>query len=414
MSIASTSSIFSSEVVRDSVLAYRFFLLNNAKVKESGHAIAQKVMERAVQSEKNNQQQPAGASGARCGVARSAASSSSRLGQLAASINSSPRVQRLAQMKEETQRSARVQSLQRLAGAMHPEAPAQLETQPAPAPNRTGLPDQLKAGVESLSGLSMDGVKVHYNSDKPAQLNALAYAQGADIHVAPGQEKHLPHEAWHVAQQSQGRVRPTTQTKGVNINDDSSLEREADVMGAKAATARAAGSPKSLAAEVNQDASMQLRGIANQTSLASFAPSGARVVQLHKGENELDETEDEMIIYKVVKKATDKVVYVGQTEQSVGIDKRFDQHLKSGYHNNWSTDTHKIVRLEAGSWTRFETDCCEQYWIDQLGPADQLENGKNQVSNKRLQEILAYQEEHGVTLFRGEGIGFPKGWHPAK
>ena len=48
----------------------------------------------------------------------------------------------------------------------------------APKPNNTGLPNQLKAGIESLSGMSMDHVKVHYNSDKPAQLNAHAYAQG--------------------------------------------------------------------------------------------------------------------------------------------------------------------------------------------------------------------------------------------
>ena len=37
----------------------------------------------------------------------------------------------------------------------------------------------------------MDHVKVHYNSSQPAQLNALAYAQGSDIHIGPGQEKHL-------------------------------------------------------------------------------------------------------------------------------------------------------------------------------------------------------------------------------
>ena len=101
--------------------------------------------------------------------------------------------------------------------------------------NSTGMPDNLKAGVESLSGMSMDHVKVHRNSDKPAQLNAHAYAQGSDIHVGPGQEKHLPHEAWHVVQQAQGRVQPTRQMKGkVNINDDTGLEKEADVMGAKA------------------------------------------------------------------------------------------------------------------------------------------------------------------------------------
>ena len=97
------------------------------------------------------------------------------------------------------------------------------------------LPDNVKQGVESLSGISMDDVKVHYNSAKPAQLNAHAYAQGTDIHIASGQEKHLPHEAWHVVQQKQGRVQPTTLMKAkVPINDDQGLEKEADVMGARA------------------------------------------------------------------------------------------------------------------------------------------------------------------------------------
>ncbi len=101
--------------------------------------------------------------------------------------------------------------------------------------NKTGLPDNLKSGIENLSGYAMDDVKVHYNSSRPAQLQAHAYAQGTDIHVAPGQERHLPHEAWHVVQQKQGRVKPIMQLKGkVNVNDDASLEREADVMGSKA------------------------------------------------------------------------------------------------------------------------------------------------------------------------------------
>ncbi len=101
--------------------------------------------------------------------------------------------------------------------------------------NATGLPDQLKSGIENLSGHNMDDVKVHYNSSKPAQLNAHAYAQGSEIHLGSGQEKHLPHEAWHIVQQKQGRVKPTKQLKAkVNINDDEGLEKEADVMGAKA------------------------------------------------------------------------------------------------------------------------------------------------------------------------------------
>lgn len=98
-------------------------------------------------------------------------------------------------------------------------------------PNNTGLPDNLKAGIENLSGYSMDNVKVHYNSSKPTQLQALAYTQGTDIHVAPGQEQYLSHEAWHVVQQMQGRVQPTTQLQGINVNANEELEKEADVMG---------------------------------------------------------------------------------------------------------------------------------------------------------------------------------------
>ncbi|WP_291601415.1 DUF4157 domain-containing protein [Bacteroides sp.] len=101
-------------------------------------------------------------------------------------------------------------------------------------PNNTGLPDNLKAGVESLSGFSMDDVKVHYNSSQPATVQALAYTQGTDIHVAPGQERYLPHEAWHVAQQLAGRVEPTTEVGGMPVNDNIGLEHEADVMGARA------------------------------------------------------------------------------------------------------------------------------------------------------------------------------------
>ncbi|MEY2704353.1 MAG: hypothetical protein RL407_415 [Bacteroidota bacterium] len=101
--------------------------------------------------------------------------------------------------------------------------------------NKTGIPDALKSGMESISGLSLDDVKVHRNSDKPAQLQAHAYAQGNDIHLAPGQEKHLPHELGHVVQQKEGRVKPTVQLKGdVTINDDMGLEKEADVLGVMA------------------------------------------------------------------------------------------------------------------------------------------------------------------------------------
>ncbi len=127
--------------------------------------------------------------------------------------------------------SSQSESLQRKAGMTNNAA----QRAEAPRPNNTGMPDNLKSGIESLSGFSMDDVRVHYNSSKPATVQALAYTQGTDIHVAPGQEKHLPHEAWHVAQQMAGRVSPTININGMPVNDNASLEHEADVMGEKAA-----------------------------------------------------------------------------------------------------------------------------------------------------------------------------------
>lgn len=141
-------------------------------------------------------------------------------------VNNSPRMTEQIQLKSSKENT-----------------PSNIQEQPIQQKkNKTGLPDQLKSGVENLSGISMDDVKVHYNSSKPAQLQAHAYAQGNNIHLGPGQEKHLPHEAWHVVQQKQGRVLPSKQMKSkVNINDDADLEREADVMGAKALQAKSKG-----------------------------------------------------------------------------------------------------------------------------------------------------------------------------
>lgn len=100
--------------------------------------------------------------------------------------------------------------------------------------NDGGLPIDLKMGIERLSGYSMDAVKVHYNSDQPAKLQALAYAQGTDIYVGPGQEKHLPHEAWHIVQQARQQVKATAEVNGKAVNDNPDLEKEADMMGANA------------------------------------------------------------------------------------------------------------------------------------------------------------------------------------
>ncbi len=130
------------------------------------------------------------------------------------------------------QRTVGNQAIQRLL-ARHGQGQMNQPEQETPAfrqnrENTTGLPDRLKATLEAHSGISMDDVHVHYHSSHPTQLQALAYTQGTDIHVGPGQEKHLAHEAWHVAQQKQGRVKPIMQMKGMALNHDAQLEQEAD------------------------------------------------------------------------------------------------------------------------------------------------------------------------------------------
>ncbi len=98
----------------------------------------------------------------------------------------------------------------------------------------SGLPAPLASGIEALSGTDVSDVRVHYGSAAPAAVDALAHTQGSDIHVGPGQEQHLAHEAWHAVQQKQGRVQPTTNVGGQPVNDDPALETEADRMGAQA------------------------------------------------------------------------------------------------------------------------------------------------------------------------------------
>ena len=117
-----------------------------------------------------------------------------------------------------------------------------------------GLPAALRAGAETLSGLDLGGVRVHADSPRPAAMGALAYAQGSDIHLAPGQQVHLPHEAWHVVQQLQGRARVGWQAQGLPVNADAGLEAEADVMGALAMALKVSQSPAGLRQARSADA----------------------------------------------------------------------------------------------------------------------------------------------------------------
>lgn len=93
---------------------------------------------------------------------------------------------------------------------------------------RGNVPETLRRQAEQKSGISLQDVVVHYNSPEPSRFQAFGYALGEDIYLAPGREKDLSHELWHVVQQKQGRVHPAQKLEGKNLNTDSKLEQEAD------------------------------------------------------------------------------------------------------------------------------------------------------------------------------------------
>lgn len=196
--------------------------------------------------------------------------------------------------------------------------------------NNTGLPDNLKSGIESLSGFSMDDVKVHYNSSKPDLFDSYAYAQGANIHVSPGRERHLPHEAWHVVQQKQGRVFPTFRVNNHGINDNKSLEREANIMGHRAL--RTPAFPGTAPA-VNK--SPRLAGLVSQRQ---------PIQRTLKDDIERNKKEIDLLSYIDIDKINMNLKAVKKDLADLGSPKNYTDVLN--FYRNWNLLTFRIKNLE--------------------------------------------------------------------
>ncbi|CAA6825951.1 MAG: Unknown protein [uncultured Sulfurovum sp.] len=150
--------------------------------------------------------------------------------------------------------------------------------------NTTGLPDALKANLESKYGMSLDHIKVHYNSSKPAKLEAHAYAKFPNIYIAPGQEKHLPEEAAHMVQQMQGRVKPTKEVNGTPVNDNDSLEKEAVQEGQKASGGVQKSKGKDLVQNKGQQGVVQRAKIEKESHYGTFSVDDAKYKFINNNE----------------------------------------------------------------------------------------------------------------------------------
>ena len=113
--------------------------------------------------------------------------------------------------------------------------------------NGNGLPPAVQQKMESSFNTGFSDIKIHQNSQSAKDIGAQAYTQGNDVHFAQGKydpqsqsgQELIGHELTHVVQQRAGNVKANTQAKGVPVNNEAHLEREADVMGAKAARGKA-------------------------------------------------------------------------------------------------------------------------------------------------------------------------------
>jgi hypothetical protein len=104
----------------------------------------------------------------------------------------------------------------------------------------SSLEGEVQAKMEDSFGQDFSGVRIHKDSGSAKDMNAKAYTQGTDIHFAPGayhpDSKEglalIGHELTHVVQQRQGRVgQEELHGKGLEINQDAGLEKEADEAG---------------------------------------------------------------------------------------------------------------------------------------------------------------------------------------
>lgn len=115
---------------------------------------------------------------------------------------------------------------------LHESQPMQARNTAAPVGAQ--LPSQLIVNAGTMSGIDVSDVRIHRNSAAPRRFDALAYAQGGDIYLGPGEDRHLAHELWHVVQQRQGRVPARGfNMDGAMVNDSPALEAEADRMAAR-------------------------------------------------------------------------------------------------------------------------------------------------------------------------------------
>mgnify|MGYP001152799201 CR=1 FL=1 len=228
---------------------------------------------------------------------------------------------------------------------------------------------QVKSNVSALMGTDVSDAKVHYNSNKPAQLQAEATAQGNQVHLAPGKEQHLGHELTHIAQQKQGRVQANFQANnGVGINNDPKLEKEADNIGAQAQSGKPIQAKAITSGKHNTDQPMQLK----------FRPGkiiGNELVGVHK--SNYKDVEENKGIYFLSKRPSQVTVKDGTK-----ISLQPGQPIM--YDPDYKDITGKYVRVKYKLDDKIKIGFVETSHIEKVLTSKEKKELKRQQKQKRI------------------------------
>lgn len=281
------------------------------------------------------------------------------------------------------------------------------------APNATGIPDHMKARFETVSGMSLDDVRIHYNSARPAQLNALAYTQGTNVYLGAGQEKHLSHELGHVIQQKRGLVPANRWLNGLPLNDDVRLEAEADRLAQYQNPAQPAGLPSNIV-QRKMDAEVALVPVLSKDILYSPADLMVDTVKLSGRADTGLETKDKRptqgdhIIADVLVKKYQKVMCQGQILSNVfNFYRNITNEMK--YENAIADKYMQRMPKEKRDQIQEERIADSNKTADTI--AEVIADGEVEVKNipgwrKHVKKIVGlYNDAYAKSYFATHGVG---------
>ncbi len=142
----------------------------------------------------------------------------------------------------------------------------------------TGMPSIVRAKMEHAFEADLSDVQIQVGSARALELGAQAFTQGSEIHVAPGYwapetpegQVLLGHEIVHILQQRAARVTTTNHLAGASLSSNQALEREADMLGTKAASGQSGIAP----AHIRREATplVKTHGVAQRQPLPPPPP----------------------------------------------------------------------------------------------------------------------------------------------